>query len=357
MMRFVTTKLFMLLALGLTSLMAGCLQLDVQMALQPDGSMILTERVQFSRALLDLDDPKAPRLSPLLTRESAEGRMKFMGPGVTLVSHQVRDGERASRESVAVFRVADMDTFTYVSPFLPESPEQLTALKAKFHAPMRDGSSWEYLAGWLGVSFQPVTDPRFRRRPPATQPEPEPAPLQMQMLRELRPVMADMMKQFRLKVTFVSYSPVLRSSFGWRNAQAQTNLVDLIDFAPDVNNDMHGLPWMENEEIMLDLLRWRWDSPVLADHLKGWSSNATLPALHREGNIYFRPSRQLFDRFFAGKTLTHHRTGETPAKFEEIGYTGPNRADPGQQGKQEKPEPDKLDKPAPGKQVTPEQNK
>lgn len=300
----------------------GCLQLEVDIALQPDGSAIVTERLQFSQALLDLEDAKAPRLAPLLTRQAAEARMKFMGEGVTLREHNTRQGERASRESVTVFMVADLDKFTYVTPFLPpDGGEELLALTTRFHAPLRDGSSWEHLAGWLGVNFSPVNQ-RGRRRPPATQPDPPPTPAELQIVRELRPVMADLMSSFRLKMTFTSYAPVLRSSFGWRGSRTGTNVVDLIDFAPDQNNDMHGMPWLDNEEIMLDMLRWRWDSPVLAAHLQGWASNPTLPAVHRQGQVYFKPARPLFDRFFAGKTLTHHRTGETPARFEVIGYSG-----------------------------------
>ncbi|MDD4888423.1 MAG: hypothetical protein PHU85_00705 [Phycisphaerae bacterium] len=320
-MRLLTHKtLWLLLALPL----AGCLQIDVSIVLQQDGSAVVTERVCFSQALLDLDDTKAPQLEPMLSKAGAEERIKWMGEGVTLVSHKVQEGDRASRESIAVYRVNDLDKFIYVSPFLPQDGAQHSvALKTRFAAPLRDGSSWEHIGGWMGVDFQTMPDPRaVKPTVPKTQPDPPPSPREVQMVRELRPVFGDLLKQFRLKVTFESYAPVLKASFGWRGASSATKKVDLVDFAPDQNNDKYGFPWLDNEEIMLDMLRGRLNSPVVWDHLGGWTNNPTLPVMHGRGVVYFRPSMPLFKRFFEGKTLFHHGKGNVPAKFEEIGYTG-----------------------------------
>ena len=110
-------KRFALLPLLL--LLAGCLQIETVVRYQEDGSALITERVNFSASLLDMasgDAGGAPLVS-LLSREAAMKRLEHMGKGITLVSHELRDGLRGSRESLAVFRIPDLNDFYYVSPW------------------------------------------------------------------------------------------------------------------------------------------------------------------------------------------------------------------------------------------------
>lgn len=309
-------------AIVLTAAMqAGCLQVDTRIQLHEDGSATITERLQFSQRLLDLAPAGGEQdIAAMLDKKAALERMKHMGEGIELVSHKIVAADRGARESVTVYKIGDVANFTYVCPFLPrDRVEEAVKIKLAWHAPMRDGSSWEHIAGWLGVSFRPEWPSLPRLDPDAPKP-PGPTPRDLQVFRSMQPIFTDLAKGMVLRMTFESYAPVLRSSFGWRDARQATSKVDLLDFDADRDADRYGFPFMENEEILLDLLRWRLNSATLADHLKDWTGNPTVPVMHGEGTIYFKPSMPLFKRFFEGKTLTHHRTGETPAKFDEIGY-------------------------------------
>ena len=90
--------------------------------------------------------------------------------------------------------------------------------------------------------------------------------------------------------------------------------------------DKFGRPLLGNEEIMLELLAFRFGGANVVDHVSGHADNLTVPVYHPSGTptIYFPPSRAMFDKHFAGKTLkfTRREGGTRPAKWEEIGYKG-----------------------------------
>ena len=314
----------MLLAFG-----PGCLQLETHIALHEDGSGTITERLNFSRKLLDLADNAGPelKLESFLSRERAQERLKLMGKDVRLASHEVRDGEMASRESVAVFEIPNLADFTYVSPYVPrEAQTQAPKLKTAIYPIMGDGGSWEFLAGWLGVEFRP----EYTGKSIAATNLPSRSPLASQKYRDLRPVFQDLMEGLEIKVSFESYAPILSAfrGIGWRDGNARTRRVDLIDFAPSRDLDSYGYPLMENEEVMVDFLRWDLNSPWVANTVREWAQNKTLSALHGGGGIYFKPSRPYFQKFFEGKTLQTHRRGAIPAKWEEIGWVPDKSAKP-----------------------------
>jgi hypothetical protein len=303
---------------------AGCLQIETNLVLHPDGSGTITERVNFSRKLLDLADNAGAdlKLEPLLSKENVLERMKLMGKDLRLVSHELRDGPMASKECVSVFEIPNLADFTYQCPFVPrDAQSKAPKLKTLIYPMMADGSSWEHLAGWVCAEFRPeFTGPAI-----AATNLPSRSPLASQGYRDLRPVFQDLMEGLQIKVTFESYAPVL-SAFrgsGWRDANAKTPKVDLIDFAPSRDMDAYGFPLLENEEVVVDLLRWDLTSPWVANTVRDWSRNRTLPALHSGGGIFFKPSREYFRKFFEGKTLQTHRRGVIPANWEEIGWTPP----------------------------------
>ena len=90
--------------------------------------------------------------------------------------------------------------------------------------------------------------------------------------------------------------------------------------------DNHGFSFLENEEVMLELLRGQVDGPNLLEHVRAHGTNLTLPVYHPGGvpEIYFRPSRTLFDAYFADKTLTFDPRRGTPRKadFKIDGWRG-----------------------------------
>src|SRR6185437_5777116 len=96
--------LHILMLCACTLLLAGCLQLDVRITINEDGSATITERIRFTRQLMDLAGDRKPELLKLLSKENALERMKRMGDTVTLVSHEIHDAEGASKEAIIVFK-------------------------------------------------------------------------------------------------------------------------------------------------------------------------------------------------------------------------------------------------------------
>lgn len=306
---------------------AGCLQIETKIVLHADGSATITERVNFSRKLLDMaaSQDAGLQLETLLTRKAALERMQRMGKGIKLVSHEVRNGPKGSKESVVVFQVPNLADFVYVSPFIPareKGPDRVPGLKTVVWPTYHDHHSWAYLAGWMCVDFRPVGLPKPPAEPKAKPVPPVPgrSPLESQTFRDLRPVFQALMKGMKIKVVFESYAPIRTTRFGWRDSAAGTHKADLIDFSADENMDAYGFPLLENEEVMVDLLRLDFGSAWLKSNVKGWQSNRTLPALHSGGGIFFPPSAHYFQKYFKGKMLKHHFKPAIPAKFEKIGW-------------------------------------
>ncbi len=330
-------------------LAAGCMQVETRVKLNPDMTATVTERVRFSRRLLDLAGDRKGELLKLLSKESALKRMKKMGAGISLSSHRLRDAEGASKESLTVFKLKKLDDFKYVSPWPGYStwPEN-HVIKCKVEAILRNRDVYNEKPGDMAVSFlhlkrpprvpsvRELTEPRKGEKP-----RKEPAPLELQMYRELGPVFRDMLKGFQVRFTFESYAPVL-SRLGVRDKRAGARGVDLINFS-DKNLDTWGGRFLENEELMLDLVRWELDSVDIGRHVTGFAGNRTLPVYLRRGGhgtrICFRPSRAFFDKYMAGKTLSSPwwRGRTEKADFAKIGW----------RPRKTKKKPDPRPKPAP----------
>jgi hypothetical protein len=302
----------------------GCLKVNTRIVLHPDGSATVTERVRLSNALLDLDAEQTGgvHLADVLTKAAAERRMKQMGEGVRLASHRIDDVEESARESVAVFEVADISKFTYASPFLAYGDyPQTNVLKCELF-PVYESTWYGRRAGQMAIQFKSA-GPRPRDRSGET-PPPPPAPAAQQVFRDLQPVFRDMLSGFQAKLMFESYAPIrCRQYYRYRNMRAGTHEFPLMDFA-DTNMDQYAGPFLGNEEVMLELLRGKVGGPNVIENTAGHADNVTLPVYHPTGvpEIYFNPSKELFDRYFAGKTLDFGERdgGKKPAKFEEIGY-------------------------------------
>ncbi|MCG3181510.1 MAG: hypothetical protein BIFFINMI_03906 [Phycisphaerae bacterium] len=355
MTRPIATSCAWLAAMAALLLLGGCLQLDLHVLLEPGGGATVTERLQFSRRLLDLGGSAGGdlQLAPLLEKAAILDRMKQMGRGVTLVSHEVRDAEKGARESAAVFHVDDLNELRYVSPFLAFADYAKNNVVRFQMVPLLKSRNYVGTAGEMAVSLKllkpPQNQPQRDENNPAT---PGPTPRQLQIYRELQPVFKDMMQGFSLKLTFESYAPLTGTGFGLRDHRAGTHVVDLIDVS-DQDLDALGSSVLDNEEVMLDLLQGDYGSQDIVKTVGGFQDNKTVPLLltwgspycpwHPGDEIVFAPSRQLFDRYFAGKKLDYSRWAPNPpdkhveAKFEKIGWD-PDR--------NRKKDPDK-DKPAP----------
>jgi hypothetical protein len=290
--------------------LSGCLQLDTHVRLHEDGSGTITERLQFSKRLLEFRGKGGkPILAPLLQKSAVLKRMKQMGKGMRLVRHEVRDAERGAKEYVAVFKIPRLTDFRYVSPFLgtPDYPEHpvITCHERPMYRNTWDGKR----AGWMAISFR-CSSKRGGRVTYKT-----PTPAAAQPYRHLQPVFENMMRGLRLKFTFEGYGPVSVRRGPQRGRRARTHRADLIDFSAD-DLDRAGSKFLANEEVMLELLQMQINGPNVRRNVSGFSENLTVPAFffYRAGpDIIFRPSRYYFDKHFKGKELDFGRHGKRTA--------------------------------------------
>jgi hypothetical protein len=335
----------------LAALCAGCMQVDTHVKLHPDGSGTVTEKVRFSQRLLELavKEKGSLQLETLLTREAALKRAKKMGKGVKLVSYKVRDAEKGSKESVAVYKVDYLGDFVYVSPFLARGgyPHNV---KVNIYPYL----SYRWTGQWPGaliIDFRPQgyksarrpKAPKKKKSPPRKKgapPPPPPAPGEMQVYRDLAPVFRDVFRGVRFRLTFETYCGITRAwGLAHRNRSGGTKKIDVINVS-DKDLDAYGYNIFENEEIMTELLRWKLSAPkgarhFLTSHLRGMTDNQTLPVFHQgsSGAVGIRPSRQLFDMHLKGKILDWTGTpnheikarGKQPARFEWVGWTPPKK--------------------------------
>jgi hypothetical protein len=319
-------------------LLPGCVQLETHIKVHEHGTATVTERVRFSRRLLDLAGNKQAELLKLLSKEAVLERMKRMGEGVQLVSYELRDADGASKEGVAVFKVEDLNKFQYASPWLAyvDYPEN-SIVKFKMEPLYKSNAYGGGRAGMMCVSLQfakkPVEEPRLRE---GETPLPGPSPLENQLYRELGPVFRDMLRDFQVRLRFESYAP-LDSRFAMRDRRAEPKALDILNFS-DKDLDSTGAAFLENEEIMIGLARRHFGAADIVTHVKDCENNQTLPVFTPFGsrhmwwtgssNISFRPSRQLFDKHFTRKMLDLSEwqasppEKHVPAKFEEVGWKG-----------------------------------
>jgi hypothetical protein len=323
-------------AAGLLILATGCLQVDTVIKLHEDGSATITERLQFSRALLDLEKNQGAdlRLGPLLEKSGALERMKHMGKGVRLVSHKVQEGKNGARESIAVFRVDDLNSFRYVSPFAAYTDYAKNNVVAVRCQPVyKSSGSRGSTAGQMAVDLRPLRHPQREDR---NKPAKGLTPRELQAWRELRHVVRDLLQGFKVRLRFECYAPIASTGFGLRGQRAGTRHVDLVNFS-HTDLDRHGREFLRGEETMAELARlWLSGPNIAANTHEVFVENRTVPVFlvygsrhcpHNHGTgIYFAPSRALFDRHFKGKKLDYARgrpsppEKHVPATFKRIGY-------------------------------------
>lgn len=296
MKRCVLTALFSVVVL----LSAGCLQVEMTVQMHDDGGATITERLCFSQMVLELDaeTPTAQKLARLLDRAAIEQRMREMGKGVSLVSHEVVTLADGARQSTAVYRIPEIDDLRLVNPYLASGdPNRLMRLR---FSPIHQRVHSFHKVGDLMLDVAPAEP-----RQPTTQPQAieQLTPQQAQMFRDLGPVAAEMMNDFFIRLRLIATKPV---SLGHIRDHAQgTRTIDLISFAYS-DMDAYGSRFLENEELMLSLIRMDFDAENIADHVQGSASNPTVPVFrcrkpYASGRFRVQPTRHQFQKYFAGK--------------------------------------------------------
>jgi hypothetical protein len=296
---------------------AGCLQVETRVKLHEDGSATITERVQFSKRLLEFRDPDNPKLqvARFLEKSAVIDRMKHMGKGIQLKSHTIRDAEKGARECVSVFTIPSITDLRYVSPLLGKTDYTKDNVLICKTFPLYS-SSWSLeRAGYMTARWQSTRGTNGPREYKGISPE------QRQLYRQLRPVFADMLRGFQLKFVFECYAPAIVRRAPQRDAGTRTHLAHLIDVSGD-NLDRGGSLFVEDEEAMAQFLQGKINAHYVRSNCD-FSATGKMP-LFRFGSgttdVMFRPSKYYFDKYFQGKTLNFGRHGKRKASFAKDGY-------------------------------------
>jgi hypothetical protein len=290
--------------LGLLALplLGGCLKVKVCVQMHEDGGATITETIEFSGALMELNGsaPTTPGLPQMLTRNAAAERVKEMGEGATLASHKQERLPDGGLRSIAVYRIGDVEDLRLVNPYLHQGRPG-RRMRLRFEPIYKRVHSF-HKVGDLMLYVVPVERPR-RGPAPQEPPPPEPTPLQLQLLRALQPMFADMMEGFEIELALIASKPV---SLGYiRDHRAASKRITLLSMSGR-DLDAHGGRFLENEELMLSLLRLRFDADNLSEHAQGFAANKTLPVFRGKkpyavGRFRIEPTRALFKKYFAGR--------------------------------------------------------
>ncbi len=330
-MKQIHTLLILLIAVSFT----GCFELETTIKIRRDGGATITERVRFSKQLLDFDvnQEGKEKVADLLGKEAVLKRMKHMGKGITLKSHSIKAVEKGAMESIAVFEIDDIQELRYASPFLAyQDYAENNMVKVHMEPAFQTNSSGRWRAGTITVWLRPVKPPKRDFPPKEGEPIPKPAtPLELQQIRQIQPIFKDMMQGLKVKLSFESYAPLKKVGFGYRGRRSGDSHCDWINFSSE-NSDKYGINFLDNEEVLLELLRGQTGGKNLIEHVSGFVNNRTVPVFLGYGSrhgyiggerISFPPSKTLFDKHFKGKMLTFvYEKGPNrtrPASFEEIG--------------------------------------
>lgn len=319
---------------------AGCMQLETRVKLNEDGSATITERLRFSRRLLDLDSDRAEgdlHLGHMLSEAGAKKRMERMGKGMALVRHEVHEAEGGSQESITEYRIPDLTDFRYMSPFLAyKDYQENNAIRFKITPILQN--SHNMCVGQIRLEVGTEKPGQREEKPEAGQPEPKGlTPREQQDFRDVSPVIRDMLEDFKIRLVFEAYCTPSYVGFAHRGRSNGSHEVELLDFS-EADMDRFGGKFLENEEVMLALVRWDLRNKEVVEHVRDWAGNHTLPVYLPWGSqhmwntkgpqIIVRPSRDLFAKYVEGKTHRFAKKAgndlaydERTVTFEQVGYS------------------------------------
>ena len=85
----------------------------------------------------------------------------------------------------------------------------------------------------------------------------------------------------------------------------------------DKDLDAHGRKFLENEELMLSILRFRMNAANIVSHTSGFPNNLTVPVArgrrpYASGRFRIRPTKALFKKYYAGRPKS--QGGDMPDK-------------------------------------------
>jgi hypothetical protein len=316
-------------------LLTGCWDLEIHIKVNEDGSANVTEKLSFSEALLDLaatSPQDAALLNHALSKEGALERMKKMGKGVELVSHEIGDATIAGtlfKQATVVYKIPDVNDLRLSPPFPNLWRDQDTCmtfvLEPCYARKPAGASGGTDLPGYMALEYRFGTDkPDGKPKNATLEPAPAMSPAQAQRIRDLLPAIKDLAQTASVKITLETYNPLNR---GWgaivgpmrlrdRDNAHMVPYVELLNISGQ-NKDAFGRPLLADEEILIEILRGDWMGPHMKQLL--WSSprwddfrflqDSKTPLIYPNVNannsrrFIFLPSMIHYKRYFEGKTF------------------------------------------------------
>jgi hypothetical protein len=284
---------------ALALLVGGCVQVDVTVALhENDGGATITERLRLSRKLQDActSEAELKRALGFLSKERALERTKSMGKGVTLASHKTSKLPDGSLETVVVYKIPEVEDLRLHNPMFETQPPSTAMRLVQYPKPIYKGSKIKHIV----LEVKPLSK---RSKPyPQGMIKKAVTPAERQVLRELRPLMLDMLDDFRMRVRVEV--PTRFTGGKLRNIRETPKTATLFSLSGR-NRDAHGNGFFENEEILIALLRMDLDSGLIDRHTnRAFLHNGGVPVFRGSGHglaFVFYPTRHLAKKFLNGK--------------------------------------------------------
>lgn len=282
--------LFPVLSLLLTG---GCMEIDITVEMHDkDGGATVTERILVKPKLLDAHSAQGlkKKLVSHLEKKTAIERMKKMGKGISLTSHEKKKLPDGSIQSVAVYTIPDINQLIIPNPFIAGRP---AATRARFycHRIKRKGKFLNVMQTGARLMHNRIVYPKEMVKKVHT-------PLECQILREMKPIIADMLSGFRIRLrmkipTRYTYGEV-------RNFAAGPKVATLLSISEN-DLDRHGNKFFDNEEIMMALLQMDFDSPVIHKHIRHFVNNTSLPVVRKGQGFSIFPTSFHKQQYFQKK--------------------------------------------------------
>jgi hypothetical protein len=291
------------LAVGAVALIAlltcsGCLQVELTVALhENDGGATVTERIRISRKLQDActNDKDLRAILAPTKRAAALERAKTLAADAKLVSHKTETLPDGSLESVAVYRVAELTKIQIPNPYPHLWPLKKRTYLVVHRAKVKKGQRLPHMA----LSIRQERRDRTRYGDGITRKSTSPA--DRQMLRDLQPVLCDMLSDFEFTVR--ARVPTRFTGGRVRDVLEATDTMTILSFSGR-NGDARGGRFIENEEIFPALLEIDRESGVIHNNSRtAYERNYSVPVLrdNRFGSFTFFPTRYYADKYLDGK--------------------------------------------------------
>jgi hypothetical protein len=248
-------------SLGLAAVVlaaAGCMQVDITVEVHDeDGGATVTERLCVSRKLQQACTTNAQRerVMGFLSKGRAQNRVKIMGKGVKLVSHKTRSLPNGSKEGVAVYEVAELGNLRLPNPLIDSfQPSAAFRFRQWMHRAKPRTSRHNDKHVFFALSFDNKRT-RNTKLERVTR-----TPAERQILRELKPLIADMVSDFHMRLRLKV--PTRFTSGSVRDLFAAPKVATLFSLS-GWSGDTRGGRFFENEEILIKLLELDLDAGVL----------------------------------------------------------------------------------------------